>query len=309
MLRHSRTIGALIGCMVFLFLIDTTAARTPKQTESVSEIPATIATEHILKKIEPEYPAMAKSAHLQGNVTLRVTISAEGMVTDVSVISGHPVLAVAAMNAVKQWQYKPFIVDNRTATVRAIVDVPFSQPLPEAEYKKEQQAAEAYYKQENKCREMEKLQEFAEAEQTCKMGIQLADTLPPSRQLERMNAYRLTGHSLMYQRKFSEALGLYQRELAIAKVAVGPSSAELGNAYHDVALGLHATGDLTQARFNYEKSESTLEQARDHISSEFLKAKYSSAIKSVLTDYALLLRQMGDEPGALAAERKANSRL
>ena len=101
---------------------------------------------------------------------LKATISPEGTVVSVSVISGRPMLGVAANNAVKQWQYKPFIVDNRTATVRVSVEVPFSLGAPEAEYEKEQQAADVYYKQEDKCRELVRSQQFAEAEQTCKNG-------------------------------------------------------------------------------------------------------------------------------------------
>ena len=61
----------------------------------------------------------------------------------------------------------------------------------------------------------------------------------------------------------------YQQELAIAKTNLKPDEAELAYAYHDVALGLHATGDLVQARSYYEKSETTLEQARERIDSGF----------------------------------------
>lgn len=78
-------------------------------------------------------------------------------------------------------------------------------------------------------------------------------------------------------------------------------------AYRDVARGLHGAGDLQQARSYYEQATSTLEQARDHIDSAFLKNEYSRTMKTVLQEYALLLRQSGDSSGADAAEQRANA--
>jgi hypothetical protein len=51
-------------------------------------------------------------------------------------------------------------------------------------------------------------------------------------------AYELLGHSLFFQRKFSDALGAYKKELTIAQATLQPYEAELGYAYHDLALGL-----------------------------------------------------------------------
>jgi tetratricopeptide (TPR) repeat protein len=180
-------------------------------------------------------------------------------------------------------------------------------PKHKAEYQAEQQAADAYFMQEDKCRQLVNARRFADAEPLCKMGVELVEKLPASRGMERLAAYQQAGHSTFYQKKFADALNFYRRELAIAKVTVEPYAAELGYAYHHVAAGLHATGDLNAARSCYEQSERILEQARRHIGSEYLKNRYSAAIKSVLADYVVLLRQMGDESGAKTAEKKARS--
>jgi TonB family protein len=275
--------------------------------QNATEVSSANANEHILKKIDPEYPPLAKAARIQGKVLLKATISTEGDVTSVTAVSGHPMLAPSAIEAVKKWKYKPFLVDGQPMTVTAEIEVPFSLGISEADYKKEQEASNDYFKQEDRCRALIKAQQFTEAEAACKTAVDLVEKLPGSRQMERLSAYRNTGVALFYQRKFSDALGLYQHELSIAQATLKPDEAELGYAYHDVALGLHGTGDLQQARSYYERAETTLDQAREHIDSAFLKNQYSGSIKSVLLDYAVLLRQSGDSSGADAAEQKAKT--
>ena len=292
------------GWVLFLSLTGAVAVQATQQAASSLEVPASVAAGQIVKKVDPEYPKLPRMARIEGVVVLKATISPEGRVTNVIVVSGQPLLIPAALDAVKQWQYQPFMVDGQAATAKTTIQIVFSLGIPSAEYTKEQ---EAYFQQEDKCRALVSSRQYGEAEPACKMGAELAEKLPESRTMERITAYRQAGRTLFYQRKFDDALSFYQQALAVAKTHLKLYEAELAYAYHDVALGLHATGDLSQARSYYDKSEATLEQARGRIDSEFLRDQYSAAIKSVLTDYAILLRQVGDESGAEAAERKANS--
>lgn len=169
------------------------------------------------------------------------------------------------------------------------------------------QNEDSFYKQQEECGK--RLQEgaFTEAETSCKSLVTLAEKLPTGRPMERVTAYEYLGHAFFGQRKFTDALAAYQRELKIAKVALHPTDAELGYAYHDVARALHGMGELQQARSYYEQATATLEQARQHIDSAFLKNKYSATIKAVLQEEALLLQQAGDQNSADAMARKANS--
>jgi TonB family protein len=278
---------------------------------SVAQQPAEItkanADEHLVKRIEPDYPPLAKAARIQGKVLLKATISGDGDVTAVNVVSGHPMLIPSAVEAVKKWHYKPFLVDGQAAVVRTEIEVPFSLGISEADYKKEQDASNAYFKQEDKCRALLRAKQYSDAESGCRTAVELVEKLPAARQNERRSAYALLGHSLLNQRKFSDALIPYQQELTIAKASLHPYEAELGYAYHDIALALFATGDLQQSRSDYETAISTLEQARDHIDSAFLKNQYSGTMKTVLQEYALLLRKSGDSSGADAAEQRAQS--
>ena len=80
----------------------------------------------------------------------------------------------------------------------------------------------------------------------------------------------------------------------------------MGYAYHDVALALFATGDLQQSRADYEIAIRTLEQARNHVDTPILKNEYSDTMKTVLQEYAVVLRREGSV-GADAAELRAKA--
>jgi TonB family protein len=80
----------------------------------------------IAAKVQPEYPELARMARIQGTVCLNGVISKDGDVTEVHVISGHPALARAAMDLVKQWKYRPYVLDGRPVEVETQVTVNFT---------------------------------------------------------------------------------------------------------------------------------------------------------------------------------------
>lgn len=61
----------------------------------------------IVKKVEPEYPAVLRDKGIGGTVRLRVTVHADGTVKDIQVLGGNAVLSEAASRAVKQWRFAP----------------------------------------------------------------------------------------------------------------------------------------------------------------------------------------------------------
>ena len=78
----------------------------------------------LIKKVEPEYPQEARDKRIQGTVVLQLEISEAGDVKDARLISGHPLLALPAIEAVKQWKYKPYLLNGEPVQVetRATVD-------------------------------------------------------------------------------------------------------------------------------------------------------------------------------------------
>jgi protein TonB len=80
----------------------------------------------IIHKVQPVYPALARSAHIQGTVLLQAVISRQGTIEKLRVLSGHPMLAGAAIDAVSQWRYRPYILNNEPVEVETQITVNFS---------------------------------------------------------------------------------------------------------------------------------------------------------------------------------------
>jgi TonB family protein len=80
----------------------------------------------VTKRVEPQYPSDARLAHIQGAVELRVIVGEEGRVHALHIIKGHPMLAAAAYNAVRQWEFKPYVENGKTLPVDTNVTVTFT---------------------------------------------------------------------------------------------------------------------------------------------------------------------------------------
>jgi protein TonB len=80
---------------------------------------------NLIHRVQPLYPPLAKQAHIQGQVVLRAVIRRDGMIENLQVLSGHPMLAQAAMDAVKQWRYRPYSLNGEPVEVETQVTVNF----------------------------------------------------------------------------------------------------------------------------------------------------------------------------------------
>ena len=85
-----------------------------------------VATGLLIKKVTPNYPQLAKQARIQGTVVLQAEISKDGTIQNLQLISGHPMLAPAAIEAVRQWRYKPYLLNGEPVAVETTVQVNFS---------------------------------------------------------------------------------------------------------------------------------------------------------------------------------------
>jgi len=80
----------------------------------------------LIRKIQPNYPPLARQARIQGSVLLQAEISKDGAIENLHLISGHPMLAPAAIEAVKQWKYKPYILNGEPVEVETQITVNFT---------------------------------------------------------------------------------------------------------------------------------------------------------------------------------------
>ena len=79
----------------------------------------------LIRKVEPKYPPLAISARIQGPVVLAAVISKAGTIDNLRLVSGHPMLVGAAIDAVSQWRYRPYILNGDVIEVETQITVNF----------------------------------------------------------------------------------------------------------------------------------------------------------------------------------------
>ncbi len=80
----------------------------------------------LIRQVKPNYPALARQARIQGTVVLQAVISKDGSIEHLTLVSGHPMLAPAAIEAVKQWKYKPYFLNGEPVEVDTTINVNFT---------------------------------------------------------------------------------------------------------------------------------------------------------------------------------------
>jgi TonB family protein len=98
----------------------------PAPTGPRLRVGGNVAAANLISQIKPPYPPDAKNARIQGTVRLGVLISPEGHVIDIVLISGHPLLVTTSTDAVKQWVYRPTLLNGNPVEVVTVVDVNYT---------------------------------------------------------------------------------------------------------------------------------------------------------------------------------------
>jgi protein TonB len=94
------------------------ALATPRISQGVSQ-------GLLIKRVQPKYPQAALAAHTQGAVQIQASINKEGSVVNLKVLSGDPVLARTALEAVRQWRYKPYYLDGQPVEIETQITINF----------------------------------------------------------------------------------------------------------------------------------------------------------------------------------------
>ena len=79
----------------------------------------------LIRKVKPVYPPLARSARIEGPVILEALINKAGTIQNLHLITGHPMLVPAAIDAVRQWQYRPYILNGEPIEVETQITVNF----------------------------------------------------------------------------------------------------------------------------------------------------------------------------------------
>ena len=81
---------------------------------------------YLLHRVEPIYPRPALLAGIRGEVRLHAIIAKDGTIQSLTVISGHPMLVTAALDAVRQWRYRPYLLNHEPLEVETLITVNFT---------------------------------------------------------------------------------------------------------------------------------------------------------------------------------------
>jgi len=117
------------GSSVLGSLMSNTAA-PPPPPKPVNTAPVrvggNVAAANLIQQVPPVYPPIAKTAHISGTVVLHAIISKDGTIDQLEYQSGPPLLMKAAMDAVKQWRYRPTMLNGEPVDVDTTISVIFT---------------------------------------------------------------------------------------------------------------------------------------------------------------------------------------
>ena len=177
-------------------------------------VPPEEAAKHLVKKAPATYPPMAEEARIQGNIILEVSIDESGAASVRRLVTGHPMLAPAAIETVNRWRYQPFEVDGKPATVVTLVMVTFGHPTNhDAEDRVEMSLQDNFWTAEESAQAAMGKGDYAGAEQQLNKA---RDVLAPVSEGHRHEPERWQwmiskGHLAMAQQKYDEAEGDYKK--------------------------------------------------------------------------------------------------
>ena len=124
-------VGGLSGGLLSEVLSSTRSVPVPAKTPDPTpvkriRVASRVVEANLIHDVTPQYPPEAGRARLEGPVVLMAVIGQDGSVKDVRVESGLPILAQAAIDAVKQWRYKPYLIDGEPVEVDSRITINFT---------------------------------------------------------------------------------------------------------------------------------------------------------------------------------------
>jgi TonB family protein len=100
--------------------------RSGTSSPRMVDVSSGVMAANLVSASPPSYPKLASLTHMQGEVVMQAIISKDGTVQNLHVIQGHHLLRGAAKNAVRTWQYHPYLVNGKPVEVATIVSVDFN---------------------------------------------------------------------------------------------------------------------------------------------------------------------------------------
>ena len=114
--------GGVIGGIISSTPVAVPKVATPQRVRVSQGVSAGL----LVHQVKPNYPPLARQARIQGAVVLQAVIAKDGTIQNLHVVSGHPMLAPSALDAVRQWRYKPYFLNGEPVEVETQIIVNFT---------------------------------------------------------------------------------------------------------------------------------------------------------------------------------------
>lgn len=253
------------------------------------------AKRHIVDRVDPVYPPIAKAARVQGTVEINVVIGIDGKVKEEHILSGPAMLQQAALDALHKWTFKPFRMDGRLAAVSATFEFPFQIDKPgEGPTKEQQEAAQEWFPISDRCRNALRDIRADDSVTLCKQALDLATkagATNSSDQIGMMLSHQYYGHALLLAGKYDESLAEQNVAVDESKRWRKVTDQEYAMPFFWRALVEVRLGRVDDALADFQIAEETHRRAIVNLPD--MKKVYGQSLASILRTHAALLDQLG----------------
>ena len=208
--------GALASCL----------AAAPAQ-EPINVGPETI-VQHIARHVDPVYPPIAKAARIQGTVVFHVVIGADGKLDSMKVVSGPAMLQQAAIDALKQWTFRPFEQDGAPVHAGGEVSIDFNLGISSEAAKKDEEIAQRFFKVQDECHKaLSRRDNSPETGAICKKDADIADEFAfDGRFIEKRSSYVYAAWALANCHDFNAAITYANKAVAVVQLGHDDNSGD-----------------------------------------------------------------------------------
>jgi len=270
-----------ISVLVGLTLVATGMQRNVGEPASLQE---QAALRLLVNKVPPTYSQQAKAVRLEGAVTLRILVTAKGIVDQVQVISGHPLLVQGAIDSVRQWKFRPYVEYGRATAFTTELQIPFTLDIP----KKEREVREEFKRLVAEGQKALKADDKVGAEKSLQQAVALGEKLPDDYYLDFTAGLEALGGVYLRQRKYQEAERQYQRELQILRRHLEPDEPEIGGVLVNLALVYDLLRRADQAEAHYKEGASIFEKQAAETRVEDMKRHYQETLIQIWNQLGVL---------------------
>lgn len=120
------SMGGVLGGVLGSIVQSTPVAVPKVAAPQKIRVSSGVAQGNLVRQIKPQYPPLARQARIQGTVVLQAIIGKDGSVQNLHVVSGDRMLVEAALEAVKQWRYKPYFLNGEPVEVDTQININFT---------------------------------------------------------------------------------------------------------------------------------------------------------------------------------------